>query len=147
MAATDESAAEERWCEERRAEVTRYLAREGVNHGRIGEWPAWHLAPYVSIWAIESSKTPDSVGWWVICGDLPTDYVSAEGAKNPRDAMRTIAESWREQADLMAHGKSRPDIRIGQPEEWPSLSPLLKSRAATLLAWANDDAVWRDDAR
>lgn len=63
----------ERWCEERCAQVAEYLRREGVSHGRIGEWPAWHVAPYVSIWAIESATTPDSIDWWVICGDGPTD--------------------------------------------------------------------------
>jgi hypothetical protein len=146
MAAADESAGEEKWCRDRRAEVAAYLRRESVNHGRIGEWPAWHVAPYVSIWAIESAKAPDSVGWWVICGDLPTDYVSAQTLKHPREAMRAIARRWHEQADLMAQGKITSDIRIGRPEEWPALAPLLKSRAAMLLKWANDDAVWRDDA-
>ena len=81
----DDPPVEEQWCEDRRAQVAAYLQREGVEHGQIGEWPAWHVAPYVSIWAIESKKRPDRVGWWVICGDLPTDYVSAAKIKHPRD--------------------------------------------------------------
>ena len=141
-----ESSAEENWCSERRTEVAKYLQREGLNHGRVGDWPAWHIAPYVSIWAIESKKTPGSIGWWVICGDLPTDYVSAQDINHPRDAMRAVAESWREQAGLMAQGKTSSEIRIGRPEEWPALAPLLKSRAAMLLKWANDNAIWQDDA-
>lgn len=88
----DDPAVEEQWCEERRAEVTAYLQRERVEHGRVGEWPAWHVAPYVSIWAIESKKRVDSIGWWVICGDVPTDYVSATHMKHPRDVMRAIAK-------------------------------------------------------
>ncbi|MEW6745775.1 MAG: DUF4826 family protein [Planctomycetota bacterium] len=43
---------EERWCAEMRGNVARYLAREQVPHGQIGEWPAWHVAPYVSVWAL-----------------------------------------------------------------------------------------------
>ena len=54
----DDPNVEERWCSERRSEVAAYLAAEGVTHGRIGEWPAWHLAPHVSIWAIESQAKP-----------------------------------------------------------------------------------------
>jgi hypothetical protein len=38
---------EEKWCAERRSEVVSYLISERVEHGEIGEWPAWHLAPYV----------------------------------------------------------------------------------------------------
>jgi hypothetical protein len=71
----DDPGAEQRWCAERRAEVAAYLAGEGVTLGTIGEWPAWHVAPYVSVWAIGSLKAPGAVGWWVICGDLqPTTF-------------------------------------------------------------------------
>ena len=42
-----------------------YLQREGVEHGEIGEWPACHVAPYVSISAIASKKRPD---WVLIMG-------------------------------------------------------------------------------
>jgi hypothetical protein len=138
----NDPAVEEQWCAERRAEVTAYLQRERVDHGRVGEWPAWHVAPYVSIWAIESKQRPGWVGWWAICCDLPTDYVSAETIKEPRDAVRSIAEEWREQARLMATGKSHPDISIGRPEDRASLAPLLAARASKLLEWADDDSVW-----
>lgn len=56
----DDPALEERWCMARRDEVGEYLQRQGLSHGEIGEWPAWHVAPISSIWAIESLKAP---GW------------------------------------------------------------------------------------
>src|SRR5437773_11416353 len=34
-----EPAVEEQWVGARRAEVTGYLQREGVEHGPVGEWP------------------------------------------------------------------------------------------------------------
>jgi hypothetical protein len=144
----DDPAVEQQWCEERRAQVIAYLRGEGVEHGRVGEWPAWHVTPYVSVWAIESKKRPGWVGWWVICGDLPTDYVSAHTIKHPREAIRSIAETWREQARLMAAGETHPDICLGRPEDRAALAPLLATRASVLLEWANDDSVWADvDAR
>ncbi|WP_353072428.1 DUF4826 family protein [Tunturiibacter gelidoferens] len=42
--------------------VTEYLAKEGLDHGKVGSWPAWHLVPYVSIWAVESLLAPGHVG-------------------------------------------------------------------------------------
>jgi Domain of unknown function (DUF4826) len=140
----DDSAREEQWCEERRAQVIAYLQGERVEHGRVGEWPAWHVAPYVSIWAIESKKRPDWIGWWVICGDVPTDYISAAEIKHPREAMRAIAQNWRDQAKLMASGERDADIYIGEPKNWASLAPLLETRASMLLEWANDDSLWED---
>ncbi len=138
----DDPAVEEQWCQERRAQVEAYLQHQGVAHGPVGEWPAWRIAPYVSLWAIESKVRPDWVGWWAICGDLPTDYVSAANIKHPREAVRVIAEGWREQARLMTSRERDADIRIGQPEDWPSLSLLLDTRASLLLDWVADDAQW-----
>ena len=140
----DDPAVEEKWCSERRTEVAAYLKREGVTHGSIGEWPAWHIAPYVSIWAIESAQRPEWVGWWVICGDLPTDYVSAETVKHPREAMRSIAERWLEVSGYMSRGEKHPTMNIGTPDSWPKLGPLLKSRSQLLAKWVNDETVWEE---
>jgi len=62
------------------------------------------------------------VGWWVICGDLPTGYVSAAKIKHPREAMRAFAERWRELARLIATEDRASGIRIGRPEDWPVVS-------------------------
>src|SRR4249919_488356 len=138
----DDPAVEERWCSERRSEVAVYLARERVTHGQIGEWPAWHLVPHVSIWAIESKANPGWVGWWAICGDLPTDYVSASSIKHPRDAVLAFAHRWRATAALMAAGQSSPEFSVGSPAEWPTLGPMLASRAELLQDMASDVGLW-----
>lgn len=141
----DDPAVEEKWCADQRTQVAAYLAKEKVVHGEIREWPAWHIAPIVSVWAIESKKSPGWVGWWVISGDLPCDYVSADEIKHPRDAVRAIAESWLEQSELMARGETGANVSIGPPEEWSSLAPMLSGRASSLLEMVNDDDVWTED--
>jgi len=134
---------EERWCEERRADVAEYLRSEGLHHGRVREWPAWHIAPYVSIWAIESATGAESVGWWVICGDLPTDYLSASQAADPREALRAFAARWSEVAAYMLRGEAHPTIEIGSPRTWPELAPKLKKRAELLTSSADDETSWQ----
>lgn len=140
----DDPAVEECWCFERRSSVAEYLKRQNVDHGEIGEWPAWHVAPYVSIWAIESKKSPGWVGWWVISGDLPTDYIGADKLKHPRTALKAIAERWLEVAGYMKQGKRHPTIIIGNsmPENQAELTPLLEKRASLLLKWSADDSYW-----
>jgi len=135
---------EERWCIERRDEVHYYLEKEGVEFGRIGEWPAWFVAPYVSVWAVESKKAPGSIGWWAICGDLPTDYISSDDANDPRQVLQKIAARWYEVAKYMQNGEPHPTMEIGNPEEWPTLGPLLKSRAEILKEWGNDETLWEE---
>ena len=78
----------------------------------------------------------------MICGDLPTDYIPAEGIEHARDAMRAFGERWIEAADYMACGKSYPGMEIGIPSDWPTLAPLLTSRAELLKEWADLESLW-----
>jgi hypothetical protein len=141
----DDSDVEAQWYVDRRNEVEECLSREGVAHGQVGEAPAWSVAPYVSIWAVESLENPGRVGWWAISGDLPNDYVSAKGINCPRDAMRAIATLWREASEHMLRGEKHPTFSIGVGDSDEELAPLLASRAKTLLGWADDPEVWEDD--
>jgi hypothetical protein len=130
------------WAGEERQSVTDYLTREQVVHGRIGDEPAWDAAPYVSVWAIESKTSPGRLGWWVISGDLPTDYVSATGISNPREGVRAICERWLVVAGYMKRGASHPSMQIGDGSNPEELSKLLLSRAETLRKWVENDAYW-----
>ena len=141
----DDPEVEAQWFAERRKEISEYLGREGVAHGQIGIEPAWHLAPYVSVWAIESLVSPGSVGWWAISGDMPNDYVSASKARNPREALQAIASLWHEAAQYMARGERHPTFAIGSGQRNEELAPMLASRAKLLLEWVTDPDVWEEE--
>ena len=144
----EDSAVEERWCDEQRAKVANYLRSQEVEHGRIGDWPAWHLAPYVSIWAIESLARPEWIGWWVISGDLPTDYISAADVtppQHPRKAIRVISKKWLDQVAAWNEGREYEGIRIAGSHSHEVLAPLLESRAQLLSDWADDDMFWEEE--
>jgi hypothetical protein len=132
-------AAEEAWVLDRREDVVAYLARLGHPVGEVGDWPAWHLAPYVSIWAIESLSRPGWVGWWAISGDLPTDYCTVEEPRHPRTAVKAFAATWRAAANDL-----RSDGTLGETGLPASLAPLLASRADFLTDLAEDDEIWID---
>ena len=139
----EDPAVEEQWCADRRTEVAQYLLREGLAHGRIGDWPAWHLAPHVSVWAIESKVKPGWVGWWVICGDLPTDYVSAGQIEHPRKALQAFADRWQRHCDSVRSGVTNSEMSIGNSGHTPpDLVPLLESRSRMLASWTQDDSIW-----
>src|SRR5262249_55547745 len=144
----DDPANEERWCDEKRTVVAKYLSSQGVKHGRIGEWPAWHVAPSASIWAIESLTRPEWIGWWVISGDLPTDYISSADVKpphHPRKALRVFAQNWLGVVKAWKEGREHGTARIGDPGSQEELGPLLESRAKLLMEWADNDSLWEED--
>lgn len=134
----DDPDIEEHWCQARRTEVETYLRRQGLEHGEIGDWPVWRAAPLVSVWAIADRARPGGPGWWVVCGDIPSDYISAAVVAHPRHALRAIGERWQR----MAAGVDAPDGRVSK-----ELFPLLETRARALLAMAGDDRAWGTDRR
>ena len=141
--ATDKT--EEAWVAEQRDTVRAYLQQEGVHHRRVGEWPAWHLHPYLAVWAIESLAAPGRVGWWAISGDVPTDYVSFNDADHPREVLRHFVREWAEVASSMLRGQEPPDTVIGTRDQWPEFGDLLERRSALLRRFADDDSIWDDE--
>jgi hypothetical protein len=141
--ATDKT--EDAWVAEQRDTVRAYLHQEGVDHGRVGEWPAWHLHPYLAVWAIESLVAPGRVGWWAISGDVPTDYVSFPDADHPREVLRHFAREWTELSSSMLRGQEYRDTVIGTRDQWPELGDLLQRRSELLRRFADDDSIWDDE--
>jgi len=144
----DDPEVEERWCSEQRKIVADYLRSQKLKHGRIGEWPAWHIAPHASIWAIESLARPEWIGWWAICGDLPIDYICSADVKppqHPRKAMRVFAQNWLEVVEEWKDGREIENSQIGDSSSHGELGPLLELRAKLLMEWADDDSLWEKE--
>ena len=136
---------EARWCAAQRAIVVSYLEAEGLVHAEIGEWPAWHLAPIVSVWVVESLAHPGWIGWWVISGDIPTDYISASAVtppQHPRKALTVFATSWLAQARATEPPLTAIRASPGSIVLTEETSSMLESRAKLLLSWTADDDLW-----
>ena len=135
---------EEAWIAKEREKVIVYLASEQCEHAGVGEWPAFHVDPYVAMWAVQSLTAIGRVGWWAISGDLPTDYMSSSSGYHPRDALRHFSTEWNTTAEAMARGEVNPESKVGNPDQWHQMAPLLKSRAKILKTYADDDSLWQD---
>lgn len=127
------------WRETQRATIARYLADQGCKHGEIAEWPAYNVAPHAGLWAVQSIVHPDLIGWWVVAGDCPTDYVDGVGLPHPRDALRHFGRSWLQLSAAMSRGETLPSVHVGTPETRTSLAPLLERRARRLLDGAESN--------
>ena len=141
----DDPELEEEWVLSMRRKVEDYLRNQNLDHGEIGEWPAWHVMPITSIWAIESKKSPGWVGWWAIGGDHPTDYISSAQTRHPRGALRAFCAQWNEIAQYMNRGVPHPTIKLGDPSNWDELAKIMETHIRTFEKWAADDEVWDYD--
>ncbi len=136
---------EDAWLTEQQSVAAIYLEREGIPNPELGEEPAFHVSPYVSLWAVRAKKNPNAVGWWVIAGDLPTDFVSAGDAKEPRDAIAAFARLWEEAARHMLRGEDHPKFSIGRPENRRELGDLLRRRSAVLKSYSENETLWEKE--
>lgn len=136
---------EERWCQDQRNRVAAYLRSQRLLHGEIGEWPAWHLMPYCSLWVVESLSVSGAIGWWVICGDMPTDYISSQDVtypQHPRKAMKVFAQNWLRGIAAWRAGDEVDNFEIGTPDNRAENLPALENRAHLLLDFADQDELW-----
>ncbi|HOI06653.1 MAG TPA: DUF4826 family protein [Deltaproteobacteria bacterium] len=138
MTASDEL----KWLDILRQRACEYLEQRGLWGLRIDDTPAWHRAPYSCIWAARNEENPAWGDWWVICGGLPTDCVSAVFAGSARNAMHAIGSRWIEAARCMKEGDTRPATWTGLEEASPELADLLEIRGEFLVSWSGDDACW-----
>lgn len=138
----DDPQVESQWLLEQNKIVEAYLRTLDVQHRGVAQESDWFVAPYVSIWRVESMSTPGAIGWWAIGGDLPTDYVSSNDAGNAREALSAFANRWREVSEYMLRGEDHPTIRIGKKEHRKPLGELLSQRARIIGKWAKDDGLW-----
>jgi hypothetical protein len=44
----------------------------------------------------------------------------------------------------MRRGEEHPGTKIGEPELWPTMAPLLEKRAELLKKYADDDSLWEE---
>ena len=129
---------EEDWLDEQQNVAYQYMEKTGAKHGRIEHTPSFFVAPYVAVWAVESSKSHDAIGWWVITGDLPTDYVSSTGISSAREAIIAFAKRWSNSVNMHKNGKVDPTITLSD-----ETAILLESRAQILAEWAYDESMWQ----
>ena len=134
--------ADEQWCAKQREQVIAYLSDEGFITPTVADWPAWHVTPVVSVWAVESIKHPGAVGWWAVSGDFPSDYITCSEASNPRSALRDIGERWRQAAARWVGAKPAEGFQLRNAAHEHELAPLLATRAQLFLDLAADDRNW-----
>ena len=142
MNSDDDHESDAAWLREQRAQVEAYLTSEGIAHGGVASEPDWYEPEVLAIWPVESGAAPGTLGWWAVSGDVPTDYVTAAPGMDARGALASVAARWHAAASRMAKGLAPEGLTIGPPEEWPTLAPVLQSRAETLAGWAADDELW-----
>ncbi|WP_394132052.1 DUF4826 family protein [Shewanella maritima] len=133
--AQDQEALREQWVREHFQKANRFLAEKGIIPSKVIADDSRYLAPYLAVWKMES-KQPKKQTFWVMSGDLPSDYVDVKVAATAREAIRHFSMMWQLKAEnLHQSGVTKDKTQL-------DFANLLISRAESLHHMCNDDKIW-----
>lgn len=124
----------EAWIKEQFQRANKHLAENGVLFDTIIADESKYLIPYLSVWKIKSTENKR---YWVISGDLPSDFMMADHAKNAREAIRHFSMSWQMKAE---------NIRRTMPNDETQMrfAALLENKAMNLFNVHDSEHLWGD---
>jgi hypothetical protein len=73
--------------------VYKYIDKGIVDSAVVEAKPAWVLPFQILIGKIRAKDQPENFTW-VICGELPTDYVASSVATTPKEVARHFSLKW-----------------------------------------------------
>ncbi|VEL96711.1 uncharacterized protein DUF4826 [Alteromonas sp. 76-1] len=128
---TDQQRSE--WVREQFQKANKHLAENGVLFESVVTNESRYLVPYLAVWKI---KDTNNAMYWVMSGDLPTDFIADSMATSARGAIKHFAMQWQLKA---------ANLRASESADASSLeyAELLESRAEGLYAIQNQDELWQ----
>ncbi|MGX9459633.1 DUF4826 family protein [Shewanella sp. A14] len=131
----DQEALRQEWVRTQFQKANRFLAEKGVIPSKVLAEDSRYLAPYLAIWKMES-KQPKKQTFWVMSGDLPSDYVDVKVATTAREAIRHFSMMWQLKAEnLHKSGATKDATQL-------KFAQLLVSRAESLYKIHQDEKLW-----
>lgn len=120
------------WVREQFQKANKFLAENGVLFDTVITEESRYLIPYLAVWKI---KAMDGKLYWVISGDLPSDYTTAENAKDAKEVLRHFAMHWQLKAENLINAKNADETQ-------KEFGALLINRAENLFAMQNTPDLW-----
>ncbi|ASJ97173.1 DUF4826 family protein [Shewanella marisflavi] len=133
----EQEAMTQQWVKEHFQKANRFLAEKGVIPSKVIAEESRYLAPFLAVWKMES-KQPKPQTFWVMSGDLPSDYVDVKVAATARDAIRHFSMMWQLKAENLVKSGAVKDKTQAQ------FAQLLVSRAESLYQIHNDEKLWKE---
>lgn len=125
---TDEE--KQQWLRDKYQVATKFLADKGMVTTSVSDADSRYIIPLMSVWKL---NLIDKSSVWVIAGDLPTDYIEENVAKDAREAVRHFSYKWQMQADQLLQAPSN---------EQHEFANILIHRAESLYNIFTKDEIW-----
>ena len=122
------------WVREQFQKANKHLAENGVLFKSVVAEDSRYLAPFCAVWKINAN---DNNQYWVISGDLPSDYLPISAAEEARGAIKYFSFKWQMQAEeirsQVVSDKTQLDYAI-----------LLETKAEEIYKVQDNAQLWQD---
>jgi hypothetical protein len=86
------------WAREQFQKANKHLAENGILFKSVVAEDSRYLAPLCAVWKIDTNEGKQ---FWVISGDMPSDYLPLSNAEDARTAIRHFSMKWQMQAETI----------------------------------------------
>ncbi|HAT41421.1 MAG TPA: DUF4826 domain-containing protein [Rheinheimera sp.] len=122
------------WLTTQLQKANKILAEQGVIAANTVLSQCRYMAPAAAVWLIEGANRRH---YWVITGEIPTDILAADAAKNAREAMRSFHMRWQLRAEQIMQAKPTDESR--------KMATILVESAEVLFKLAENDSLWQEE--
>ncbi|MCY7293985.1 DUF4826 family protein [Alteromonas sp. a30] len=121
------------WFNQQSQKATSYLAQKGVVVETVFNEECTYVAPLFAIFKIRDKERKK---YWVIAGDLPTDFATDNVAKDAKNAIRHFSLQWQMRAENM--------IRVGIKDTVQrDFAQMLVTKAEAIYPFVESEALWK----
>jgi hypothetical protein len=119
--------------------VNKFMYKGHIDSSIVKAKPVWVLPYQILIGKIQVESQPQSFTW-VICGELPTDFLEGAVATTPKDIAKHFSLKWQ----LTATQFQKKDIEKAesQPQQDDAANNLV-SHAEALYKLTEDERLWQ----
>ncbi|MBL4630812.1 MAG: DUF4826 family protein [Paraglaciecola sp.] len=119
--------------------VYKFINRGTIDDPIVEAKPAWVLPFQILLGKIRAKSHPEKFTW-VICGDLPTDYVESSVASTPKEVARHFSFKWQLTASKFQDKNiEQPPSQIAQDD----VAKNLISHAEALYELVENEHLWQ----
>ncbi|MEP2652302.1 MAG: DUF4826 family protein [Paraglaciecola sp.] len=120
------------------AGVYSFLEIVNIDSAFVEAKAAWVLPFQILIGKIRAQTQPEEFTW-IVCGNLPTDYVGGSVAATPRDAAKHFSLKWQLNASQI-QAKNNHETSVKQEKDDDANNII--NHAEALYELAQNDSLW-----
>ncbi|GLS84672.1 DUF4826 family protein [Paraferrimonas haliotis] len=128
---------EAQWAREQFQKANRFLAEKGIVPGQVKLSDSRFLAPALAVWKLSSEQPKGE--YWVVAGEVPTDFVKASAAATARDAIRYFSLQWQIKAQQLI------DTGAVKDPTQAKFAQTLVSKAEALYRLHDNNKLWTNE--